>query len=89
MEEAISSEQSEPIFQAAADKFQEVAATGEQLLVARARPLPSFPSLKQLVCPGQTQSQEAITLQLPAAAILRYKWQGQKPTWLSNCQQLV
>ena len=39
MEEAISSEQSEPIFQAAADKFQEVAATGEQLSVACARPL--------------------------------------------------
>ncbi len=28
MEEAISSEKAEPIFQAAADKFQEVAATG-------------------------------------------------------------
>ena len=34
MEEAISSEKSEPIFQAAADKFQEVAATGEQLRAA-------------------------------------------------------
>ena len=29
MEEAISSEKSEPIFKAAADKFQEVAATGQ------------------------------------------------------------
>lgn len=29
MEEAISSEKAEPIFKAAADKFQEVAATGE------------------------------------------------------------
>lgn len=31
MEEAISSEKSEPIFKAAADKFQEVAATGQAL----------------------------------------------------------
>ena len=31
MEEAISSEKAEPIFQAAADKFQEVAATGGSL----------------------------------------------------------
>jgi len=32
MEEAISSEKAEPIFQLAADKFQEVAATGGSLL---------------------------------------------------------
>ena len=32
MEEAISSEKAEPIFQAAADKFQEVAATGGAML---------------------------------------------------------
>ena len=32
MEEAISSEKAEPIFQAAADKFQEVAATGGPML---------------------------------------------------------
>ena len=33
MEEAITSEKSEPIFKAAADKFQEVAATGEMISV--------------------------------------------------------
>lgn len=32
MEEAISSDKAEPIFKAAADKFQEVAATGQTLL---------------------------------------------------------
>ena len=34
MEEAISSEKAEPIFKAAADKFQEVAATGTPFLLA-------------------------------------------------------
>lgn len=33
MEEAISSEKAEPIFKAAADKFQEVAATGQTPLL--------------------------------------------------------
>lgn len=36
MEEAISSDKAEPIFKAAADKFQEVAATGQAQAIGKA-----------------------------------------------------